>query len=166
MHDGKQSLFSIVDKEGGWTVTKNVSLPKPLVADIDKAFASAQTENLINSIEGLLYELSAQPLDLQGTSLRHESHYWVVRTNRENTTCDYYFSDSTLICEKLVKQGAKFQLTVFYTDYRAENGILLPHKLEMKLPDGKSFGNHVIAKWELGKVWPENFFTAAGVAEF
>lgn len=163
---GTESVFNIVNGGDGWKVTKSPEFQVPTMKAMAKLGASSQHESMINSIQGLLYLIGNGKIDAQKVSLKRVPGYWVIETDFENTKAEYFFAEDTFRCDKLVRRGDRFELTTFYSDYKSERGVMLPHKLEMKLPDGQSFATHLIKKWDLGQTWPDELFTTSGVREF
>ena len=164
---GERRLIQGISGASTWQVRlqpADSGVPTREVSGLSAARAGMMRISEDSSIQAfirLLYEATDQSLRL--FKVRHDKPYWVVTWTQGSVTNDLYFSEENWLCEKHVRKTPEGVARIYYSDYRPEKGILLPHKIEIRNAQDSVFATQVIEHWDLGKKWPDEFFTAEGV---
>jgi hypothetical protein len=131
-----------------------------LRADRAEAFKASQEGSLQAFIR--LLSLSSDR-ELNGLKSRYESPYWVITWETGAVVNELYFSEKSWLCDKQSRRSSVGTSTLYYTDYRPEQGVMLPHKMEIRTDENVLFGTHLIKRWVLGEKLSDDFFTPEGV---
>jgi hypothetical protein len=166
---GGIQMIQIVSDDTGWQVIHNPHLllstdtlnQKPMKLDFQQY--NALREQAQHSLLALYEILNSDDVKkFEKLTFVVGKSYLIIKWVDGLSENDFFFNKQSLICEKQVRSGMAGVSVLKYSNYKKSNGVKLPYRIGLFAEAGKMMGVQEVEKWELGVLWPKDFFTPEG----